>query len=171
MHADAAGVVSAGTGGLQRIAGADPRVVAHLAAVKALLDRCLWLRSKGRAATHPSVEEYLQSQLGHERTEQVRVIFVDTRCRVMSDETMWRGTFDRAPLYVREIISRALEIGAAGLVVVHNHPSGDPQPSDGDVRATRNLVRACATMDLKLHDHLILAAGDRFSMRRAGLLT
>ena len=132
--------------------------------------RCLRLRADGRDCGHPALADYLHMGMAPERTERVRVIFTDTRQRVIADETMWSGTIDRAPFYVREVCRRALELGASGLMVVHNHTSGDPRPSAPDLDATRNLARAGDALGIALLDHLIVSDGGRISMRDAGLL-
>lgn len=132
--------------------------------------RCLRLRATGRTANLPALAEYLHMDMARDRVERLRVIFTDQRARVLADETLWTGTTDRVPLYAREVCRRAIEIGATGLLVVHNHTSGDPSPSAWDLAASADLDRAGATLGLAIHDHLIVSDGGRLSLRRSGLL-
>ena len=117
-----------------------------------------------------ALEEYLETIMASERVERLRVIFVNSSRRIISDETMWTGTIDRVPMYAREIVRRALLVEAAGLVVVHNHPSGDPMPSPKDLTATRELLRVASAVGVRVHDHLIVGSAGRFSLRRAGMM-
>lgn len=119
----------------------------------------------GRALT-----DYLRLVQGGEQVEVVRAFYLNVRQRLIREEVVARGTIDEAPFYVREIVRRALDLGAAGLVLVHNHPSGDPSPSHTDRDLTRRLAQAAATMGLKLHDHIIVTAGGCLSFRAEHLL-
>jgi DNA repair protein RadC len=118
----------------------------------------------------PALYDYLRLDMAWERTERTRVLFLDARCRLIRDETMWTGTIDATPLYVREVARRALELGASSLVAVHNHPAGDPTPTRSDITRTDELCRATAALDISLIDHIIVAEEGHFSMRSAGLL-
>ncbi|QXQ07440.1 JAB domain-containing protein [Sphingosinicellaceae bacterium] len=129
------------------------------------------LRASGQpVGGGPALEDYLETVMADERVERMRVIFVNSRQRILADETMWTGTIDSVPMYAREIVRRALIVDAAGMVVVHNHPSGDPMPSARDIEATGELMRAAMAVGVVLHDHLIVGSDGRFSLRRAGLM-
>ena len=114
--------------------------------------------------------EYLTAALAHEMVEQIRVLFLDTKNRLIADEMLSQGTIDRAPVYPREVIKRALELHASSLILVHNHPSGDPAPSRDDVVMTQEVRRAADTLGIKLFDHIVIG-GDRWiSFKAQGLL-
>jgi DNA repair protein RadC len=108
--------------------------------------------------------------MAHSRTEQVRVLFLNARNMLIANEAMWNGSVDEASVHVREIIARAITLGATALIIVHNHPSGDPTPSNQDVRVTQDLVEAARHMKITVHDHVIVGASGRTSMRALGLI-
>lgn len=114
--------------------------------------------------------EYLHTALAHEKTEQFRVLFLDTRNRLRADEQQSRGTVNHTPVYPREVAKRALELAASAVILVHNHPSGDPTPSAEDVAMTKDVQAALATVAVVLHDHVIIGNGKWSSLRREGLL-
>lgn len=113
---------------------------------------------------------YLQTVLGHEVIEQVRVLFLDSTYHLLADEVTGRGTIDHAPVYPREVIRRALALQAHYLVLVHNHPSGDPSPSPQDIDMTHHIAQAAKVMGLTVWDHVILGGGRMVSLREAGFL-
>jgi len=113
---------------------------------------------------------YLTAVLARERVEQCRVLFLDARNRLLADETQARGTVNHTPLYPREVVKRALEHHASGLILVHNHPSGDTTPSRDDIDMTYEVKRASAALSIALHDHVIVGNGCWLSFRREGLL-
>lgn len=113
---------------------------------------------------------YLTATLARERVEQFRVLFLDTRNRLLADEAQARGTVNHTPVYPREVVKRALELHATAVILVHNHPSGDPSPSREDVEMTRQVRQATAALAVTLHDHVIVGNGRCFSFRREGLL-
>jgi DNA repair protein RadC len=115
--------------------------------------------------------KYLTAALGREKVEQVRVLYLDPRNRLLGDEALPRGTINHAPLYPREVIKRALELHATGLILVHNHPSGDPTPSHGDICLTHEMAAAAYTLSIALHDHIIVGNGRWLSFRKEGLLS
>jgi DNA repair protein RadC len=113
---------------------------------------------------------YVRLALRHETSEQVRALFLDRKNKLIADEITGRGTVDQAPIYPREIARRALELGASSVILVHNHPSGDATPSRADIEMTREIVNALGALDIKLHDHLIVGAGEPVSMKAKGLI-
>lgn len=113
---------------------------------------------------------YLNAAMARERTEQFRVLFLDTRNRLVADEAQARGTVNHTPVYPREVVKRALELHATALILVHNHPSGDPTPSMADREMTREVKAAAAVLSITLHDHVIVGNGSWFSFRQAGQL-
>ena len=117
-----------------------------------------------------ALRAYLQLAMRHDAAEHVRVLFLDRKDRLIRDEVQGRGTVDHAPLYPREVVKRALELGASAVVLVHNHPSGDPQPSKGDVDTTRQVAAALAQVEIAVHDHLIVGHDRIESLRELGIL-
>jgi DNA repair protein RadC len=114
--------------------------------------------------------DYLTAALSREKVEQFRVLFLDTRNRLIADEAQARGTVNHTPVYPREVVRRALELQATALILVHNHPSGDPTPSRADIEMTREVKVAAAALGLLLHDHIVVGNGRHLSFRREGLL-
>jgi DNA repair protein RadC len=113
---------------------------------------------------------YLNAELSRERVEQFRVLFLDSRNRLLADEAQQRGTVNHTPVYPREVARRALELHAAALILVHNHPSGDPTPSRDDIAMTQEIKAAAAALSIVLHDHVIVGNGRCLSLRTEGLL-
>jgi DNA repair protein RadC len=114
--------------------------------------------------------DYLTAAMAHRRTEEVRILFLNARNMLLANEALWQGSVDEASVHVREIIARAIALGATALIIVHNHPSGDPTPSQQDIRLTRDLVEAGRHMNVTVHDHVIVGAQGRTSMRAMGLI-
>lgn len=114
--------------------------------------------------------DYCKTTIGDVTTEQFRVLFLDTKNRLRKDETLGKGTVDFAPVYPREVAKRALELDAKAVILVHNHPSGDPKPSRADIEMTQKVRDACAAVDVRLHDHIIISRAGHTSFRSAGLL-
>ena len=114
--------------------------------------------------------DYLHAAMAHSRTEQVRVLFLNARNMLIANEAMWNGSVDEASVHVREVIARAIALGATALIIVHNHPSGDPTPSQQDISITQDLVEAARHMKISVHDHVIVGAAGRSSLRAMGLI-
>ena len=113
---------------------------------------------------------YVSVKIRHEKTEQSRVLYLDRKNRLIADEMAGRGTVDHAPVYPREVARRALELSASAVILVHNHPSGDPTPSRADVDLTREIERALAPLEIRLHDHLGVGVRETVSMKAKGLI-
>ena len=113
---------------------------------------------------------YLNAALAREKIEQFRILFLDTKNRLIADEAQARGTVNHTPVYPREVVRRALELQATALILVHNHPSGDPTPSRADIAMTKEIVIAAEALGILLHDHLIIGNGRHYSFRREGHL-
>lgn len=114
--------------------------------------------------------DYLTANLSRERVEHVHVLYLDTRNRLLADDAQGRGTVNHTPLYPREVVKRALELQATAIILVHNHPSGDPTPSRADLEMTAEVKAAAAVFGIVLHDHLVIGNGRQVSLRREGLL-
>ena len=112
---------------------------------------------------------YVKVALAHEAREQFRVLFLDKKNQLIADEVMNRGTVDHAPVYPREVMRRALELSASSLILVHNHPSGDPSPSGADVEMTKQVVEAGRSLRISVHDHLVVGRDGVASLKALGL--
>lgn len=113
---------------------------------------------------------YCRSSMAHEQNEQFRVLFLDKKNTLMVDEVQSNGTVDQTPIYPREVIKRALQIGSTAIILVHNHPSGDPTPSREDIEMTRELKGTAEKLGIVIHDHLIIARRGHVSFKSLGLL-
>ena len=114
--------------------------------------------------------DYLAIDMAHLTTERVRALYLDTRNQLLLDHLVGEGTVDEAAVYPREIIHRGMNIGAAALILVHNHPSGNPQPSQADIDLTRRIAEAGRHMGIVVHDHLVIGHEGHVSLRAAGLI-
>jgi DNA repair protein RadC len=114
--------------------------------------------------------DYLSAAMAHKRVEEVRILFLNAKNMLIANEALWQDSVDEASVHVREVIARAIALGATALIIVHNHPSGDPAPSQQDIRLTRDLVEAGRHMKVTVHDHVIVGASGRTSMRAMGLI-
>ncbi|HJQ58234.1 MAG TPA: DNA repair protein RadC, partial [Vineibacter sp.] len=114
--------------------------------------------------------DYCHAALQHEKTEQFRILFLDRKNVLIADEVQQRGTVDHTPVYPREVVKRALELNASALILVHNHPSGDPTPSRADIDMTREVKNAAKALGVELHDHLVIGRKSHASFRSLGLL-
>ena len=121
-------------------------------------------------ATYEKVVEYCRTLAAHRDVEEFRALYLDTKNRLIRDDLLQTGTINHTPVYPRQVCVRALEMRAAALVVLHNHPSNDPTPSRADVEMTARLRDALKTIDVDLHDHIVVTPGDAFSFGEKGLL-
>lgn len=150
----------------------DGQVVDFLIAVRVTMLHSLrtQLGQTPILSTSEALTNYLFASMAYNAIEHLRVLFLNSTNRLLRDEVMARGTVNQAPLYPREILKRALELGATALIVVHNHPSGDPTPCQADVKATAHLAAAARALDIAVHDHLIVARTGWRSLRAEGLI-
>jgi DNA repair protein RadC len=167
-----AAVLAADDYALRRVAAAFPEAVTFLCWVReAMLHSLAFALDQAPViATGHALRDYLFARLAHALTEEFRVLFLNAQNRLIRDELMGIGTIDQTSAYPREIIKRALELGALGVILVHNHPSGDSTPSSADIALTRAVANACDHLDLRLIDHVIIARTSWSSMRACGLL-
>jgi DNA repair protein RadC len=114
--------------------------------------------------------DYLQADMAHRAIERVRVLHLNSRNMLIRDEMVAEGSIDQVAIYVREIVRRAIDLHSAALILVHNHPSGDPEPSREDIRLTREVIEACRPLGIALHDHVVIGAKGHNSMRSMGLI-
>jgi DNA repair protein RadC len=146
--------------------------IAALKIAQATALRLLVTRVEGRPvlSSWDALGDYLHAAMAHSRVEEVRVLFLNAKNMLLANEALWQGSVDEASVHVREVIARAIALGATALIIVHNHPSGDPTPSSQDIRLTRDLVEAGRHMKVTVHDHVIVGASGRTSMRAMGLI-
>ena len=152
--------------------GLSDTAVAALKIAEATALRMLEARVEGQPvlSSWDALGDYLHAQMAHRRTEEVRILFLNAKNMLIANEALWQGSVDEASVHVREVIARAIALGATALIIVHNHPSGDPTPSQQDIRLTRDLVEAGRHMKVTVHDHVIIGSGGRTSMRAIGLI-
>jgi DNA repair protein RadC len=167
-----ASVISAPVAELRRIEGMGDAGLTALKVVQAAALRLARaeLMDKPLLKNWDHLIDYLTSVLARERVEQFRVLYLNTRNHLIADEAQARGTVNHTSVYPREVVKRALELHATAIILVHNHPSGDPSPSHDDIEMTREVNAAAATLSVTLHDHVIIGNGRWLSFRRAGLL-
>lgn len=166
------GVVSAPPDLLSRIPGVAEAVVCELKIVEAAAHRLAQSRVLRRQviSSWGSLLAYCRAAMAHRETEQFRIFFLDTKNVLIADEEQARGTVDHVPVYPREVVKRALELNASALILVHNHPSGDPTPSESDITMTQRIEAAAATMGITLHDHIIVGRDSEVSFRSDGFI-
>ena len=152
--------------------GLTEAAVGALKIAEAAALRLLETRVEGRPilSSWEALGDFLQAAMAHSSVEEVRVLFLNAKNMLLANEAMWRGSVDEASVHVREVISRAIAIGATAIIIVHNHPSGDPSPSQQDIRLTRDLIEAGRHMKVTVHDHVIVGASGRTSMKALGLI-
>ena len=159
----------------QELLGIDGLGEAGLAALKVVHAAALRL-ARAEVLDQPVLNNwdrlmaYLNAVLARERVEQFRILFLDNKNRLLADEAQARGTVNHTPVYPREVVKRALELHATALILVHNHPSGDPTPSRDDIEMTREIRAAAQTLSVVLHDHVIIGNGRWLSFRKEGLI-
>ncbi len=162
--------LSAGASDRARIIGPEP--ARFLAQVQASLLHGLRLPMATRPviSTSKQLLDYLKADMANLIIERFRVLFLTAQNELMADDLVWEGTVGEAPAYPREVVKRALEVGATGIILVHNHPSGCHQPSKGDVDATRRIADAALMMGICVHDHIVISRAGWSSFRMLGLL-
>jgi DNA repair protein RadC len=128
------------------------------------------VRSRPVLSNWQTLIAYLQTAMAYEQIEHFRILFLDRKNNLIADEVQQRGTVNHTPVYPREVMKRALILNASALIVVHNHPSGDPKPSREDIETTRELKAAANALELELHDHIVIGHGKHASFRSLGLL-
>ena len=169
---DLAGVVAAPEAALRRIDGVGEGVVVALKLADAVAGRMARARVLDRPliSSWDALLTYCHTAMSHRDTEHFRVLFLDRKNRLIADEELGRGTVDHVPVYPREVLKRALELGASALILVHNHPSGDPEPSQADIAMTGQIASAGQVLGVTLHDHLVIGRARETSFRASGLL-
>ncbi len=166
------GVVNAPAQRLMEVDGIGQRAVDEIQLVKAAALRMMKsaLVDTQVLNTWAAVLDYLKAAQAHDDIERFRILFLDKRNQLIADEVQQSGTVDHTPVYVREIVKRALQLGATALVLVHNHPSGDPSPSRADIDMTKQVVDAARPLGITIHDHVIVGRHGHFSLKSNKLM-
>ena len=166
------GVLGASISELRSVAGVGEAVALDLK----LLQEATLRVTREQVTKRPVVSSwsqlltYVRVAMAHESREQFRVLYLDKRNQLIADEVMNRGTVDHAPVYPREVVRRALELAASAIILVHNHPAGDPTPSGADIAMTKEIVEAARPMRIAVHDHLVVGRDGTASFKALGLL-
>lgn len=165
-------VVSAPFARLSELEGVGQAVITELKIVEAAAHRLARSRVLNRhvVSSWDALIDYCQTAMAHRDIEQFRVLFLDRKNVLIADEAQARGTVDHVPVYPREVVKRALELNASALILVHNHPSGDPTPSSADIDMTAQIANAAEALGITLHDHLVIGRNAELSFRAEGLL-
>lgn len=165
-------VLNAPDARLKEISGVGDSVVTEIRLIRAAALRLM----KGEIASSPllsswnQVLDYLRAVQGFEHREQFRILFLDKKNHLIADEVQGQGTVDHTPVYVREVVKRALELSSTAIILVHNHPSGDPTPSRADIDMTRLIVEAGRPLGVQVHDHVIVGRDGCASFRALRLI-
>lgn len=167
-----AAVLAASPDEIARVDGVGPATGAMLAVTMEAARRA----AREHAAEGPLLSswtkliEYLRVAMGHGRTEEFRILFLDSKNRLIRDEVFSRGTVNQTAVYPREVVRRAIEVGSTAIIMVHNHPSGDPTPSRADIAITKEVRDAGELLGIALHDHVVITKAGHGSFRSMGLL-
>ena len=160
-------VVTAPAARLAAIPGVGDAVIQELKLIEAVAQRMARSRIMHRPvlSSWDALLDYCHTAMAHRETEQFRILFLDRKNVLIADEEQSQGTVDHVPVYPREVVKRALELNASALILVHNHPSGDPTPSEADIAMTAQIQEAAAVLGITLHDHLIVGKSREVSFR------
>jgi DNA repair protein RadC len=165
-------VVNASDTRLREVGGVTDAVILQLRLIRAASLRLMKgvIMAKPLLSSWSSVLDYCTAAMAHEKREQFRVLFLDKKNRLIADEVQQTGTVDHTPVYVREVVKRALELSATAIILVHNHPSGDATPSRADIDMTKLIVQAAKPLNILVHDHLIIGREGHASFKGMGLI-
>jgi DNA repair protein RadC len=165
-------VINAPPERLKEIKGTGDAAVMQLKLVRAAALRVMRdsIMERPVLGSWASVLEYCRAAMGFEAREQFRILFLDKKNRLIADEVQQQGTVDHTPVYIREVVKRALELSASAIVLVHNHPSGDPTPSRADIDMTRQIVDAAKPLGITVHDHIIVGRQGHASLKGLRLM-
>jgi DNA repair protein RadC len=165
-------VITASPARLSTVKGVGEAIVTELKIVEAAAQRMMRSRVMNRQVltSWDALLDYCHTAMAHRETEQFRVLFLDRKNVLIADEEQAEGTVDHVPVYPREVVKRALELNASAIILVHNHPSGDPTPSGSDISMTLQVQEAAQVLGIILHDHLIIGKSSELSFRSQGYL-
>jgi DNA repair protein RadC len=169
-------------GGFGKVLSADPDALseaglglAGIAAIKSVCEAALRLmrlelQEQPVVNSWDKLIDYCNAQVAHSKVEEFHILFLDRKNVLIKHERQQRGTIDHTPVYPREVVKRALDLGAAAIILVHNHPSGDPTPSKADIAVTQDIKKAAAPLGVTLHDHIIIGRNGHTSLRDLGMI-
>jgi DNA repair protein RadC len=169
-------------GGFGKVMSADPDALseaglglAGIAAIKSVREAALRLmrlelQERPVVNSWDKLIDYCTAEVAHNQVEEFHILFLDRKNVLIKHERQQRGTIDHTPVYPREVVKRALDLGAAAMILVHNHPSGDPTPSKADITVTQDIKKAAAPLGVVLHDHVIIGRNGHTSLRDLGLI-
>lgn len=165
-------LISADPDSMRRVDGMGDGAVAALKIVRETSLRMLKgeFRERPLLASWDALLDWLRADMAPIEVERVRVLYLNSRNMLIRDEVASEGSIDQSAIYVREVVKRALELGASAIILVHNHPSGNPEPSRQDIAITRNIAEAAGKLGIALHDHIIIGGSGHRSLRAMGLL-
>ncbi len=165
-------VIQADVAELKRMDDVGDAVVCCIKAVEAAAQRLVKAPAKERTIIQSwtSLLDYCKLAMGSKMNEEFRILFLNHKHALLADEVQQRGTVNHTPVYPREVVKRALELGASAFIMVHNHPSGDPTPSQADIDMTRKVQEAGKAVNIPLHDHLIISDKSHYSFKSHGLI-
>ncbi len=165
-------VMSAPVERLVEVPGVSETVAGEIKIVQATALRLARAQVLARPAisSWSALVDYCTASMAYDAVEQFRILFLDRKNVLIADEVQGKGTVDHTPVYTREVVKRALELGASAIILVHNHPSGDPTPSRADVEMTKKIEDAAKPLGVALHDHLVIGKGGHASLRQLGLI-
>ncbi len=165
-------VLAAPRARLKEIDGVGDRVVDELKLIRAFAERTAGeaVRKRTVLSSWPALLDYCRTAMAFEEREQFRVLFLDKKNQLLADEVQQTGTVDHTPVYPREVMRRALELSATAIILVHNHPSGDPTPSRADIEMTRTIIEVGKPLGIAVHDHLVIGREGHVSFKGLGLV-
>ena len=165
-------VLSSDAVSLARVKGVGLAAVSSIAVVREAANRlaAVQITDKPLLSSFDALLEYCRVQLSHAKVEEFHVLYLDTKNRLIKHDRQGVGTVDQAPFYVREVLRRALMLGASNMIMLHNHPSGDPTPSKADIAITDHIMQAGQPLGVKVHDHLIIGKAGHVSLKAKGLM-
>ncbi len=166
------GVMSASNQQLQKIEDIGDAAIATIRIAETLGERLLRDKVVGKnvLSSWQALQEYCQGVMGRKEIEHFRILFLNNKNHLIADEVQQTGTVNQAAVYPREVVKRALELGATSIILVHNHPSGDTSPSRDDIRITEEIVNAANALNISVHDHLVVSANESTSLKSMGLM-
>lgn len=165
-------VLSASADELSLVEGVGEAAIVAIAVVREAARRlaATQIADKPLLSSFDALLEYCRTHISHAKIEEFHLLFLDTKNRLLKHERQGVGTVDQAPVYVREVLRRALELGASNMIMLHNHPSGDPTPSRADIEITNRVIEAGQPLGVKVHDHLIIGKSGHVSLKSKGLI-
>lgn len=166
------GVLHAEPAQLAAVDGVNDSAVAALKAVTVAAQRLMRYEAAQKTVIQSwtSLLDYCRLHLGHKKHEEFHVLFLDRKFGLLADDMQQKGTVDHAPVYPREVVKRALELGASSMILVHNHPTGDVTPSKADIDITRLIAAAAKPLNISVHDHVIIGGKNHYSFKSHGIL-